>query len=194
MGPNGNESGVVQGQSDQKSETKIRRRMGENIESLLLQRIWNYKEKIFDKKKNKETDKMMTNILRRANAEWREQRSVCAKILDPRNQDKMKRRRAGVVHTNWDHLWTKWNGNQRWWEGLGDWKSFKKTAEELCRRTLIKDMDKKREGFRVEETGSVQTKDEKKRRESEMKEKEKQRIWDPAWGIKSGFRFWETQS
>ena len=63
---------------------------------------------------------MTRNILKHANAEWREDRSVCAKILDPRNQDKIKRRRAGLVHTNWDHLWTKWSGNQRWWEGLED--------------------------------------------------------------------------
>ena len=46
----------------------------------------------------------------------------------------------------------------------------------------------------MEETRNVQTKDEKKRRESEMKEKEKQRIWDPAWGIRREFRSWETQT
>ena len=33
---------------------------GENIEYLVLQRIWSYKEKIFDKKRNKKTDRMMT--------------------------------------------------------------------------------------------------------------------------------------
>ena len=121
-------------------------------------------------------------------------KSTCARFLDPKNQDKMKRRRAGVVHTNWDNLWTKWSGSQRWWEGFEDWKSFIKTAEELCKRNLIKDMDQKREGSRVEETGNVQTKDEKKRRESEMKEKEKQRIWVPACGIRGELRLWETQS
>ena len=99
-----------------------------------------------------------------------------------------------MVHTNWDNLWTKWSGSQRWWKVSKDWKSFIKTAEELCKRNLIKDMDKKREGSRLEETGNVQTKDEKKRRESEMKEKEKQRIWDPACGIRGEFRLWETQS
>ena len=70
---------------------------------LVLQRIWNYKKRIFDERKEEETDRMMRNILRHANAEWREQKSTCAKILDPKNPDKMKRRRAGVAHTNWDN-------------------------------------------------------------------------------------------
>ena len=43
---------------------------------------------------------------------------MSARVLDPRNQDRMKRRRAGVVHTHWDNLWTKWSGDQRWWESL----------------------------------------------------------------------------
>ena len=60
--------------------------------------------KFLDKKRNKETDRMMKNILKHANPEWREQRSTCAKILDPKNHDKMKRRRAGAVHTNWDEM------------------------------------------------------------------------------------------
>ena len=72
------------------------------------------KEKIFDKKRNNMTDKMMRNIVTHANPEWSEQRSICARILDPKNQDRMKRRRAGVVHTNWDNLMMKWNGSQRW--------------------------------------------------------------------------------
>ena len=55
----------------------------ENIEDLVLQRIWSYKEKIFDKKRNKETDRMR-NILKHANLEWREQISICARILDPK--------------------------------------------------------------------------------------------------------------
>ena len=29
---------------------------------------------------------MMRNIVRHANAEWRDQRCTCAKILDPKNQ------------------------------------------------------------------------------------------------------------
>ena len=70
---------------------------GENIDYLVLQRIWSYKDKMFDKKRNKMTDKMMRNILTHANPEWREQRSICARILDPENQDRMKRRRAGFI-------------------------------------------------------------------------------------------------
>ena len=85
--------------------------------------------KFLDKKRNKETDRMMENILKHANPEWREQRSTCAKILDPQNHDKVRRRRAGVVHTNWDNLWMKWTGCQRWWEVSKDWKRFVKTAE-----------------------------------------------------------------
>ena len=46
-----------------------------NIEYLVLQRCWSYKEEIFDKKRNKKTGRMMRNILTHANPEWREQRS-----------------------------------------------------------------------------------------------------------------------
>ena len=56
---------------------------GENIECLVLQRIWKYKEKIFDKKRDKDTDRMKRNILTHANPKWREQRSTCARILGP---------------------------------------------------------------------------------------------------------------
>ena len=47
---------------------------------------------------------MMRNFLTHANPEWRGQRSTSARIQDPANQDKMKRRRARVVHANWDSL------------------------------------------------------------------------------------------
>ena len=116
--------------------------------------------KILDKKRNTETDRMMENILKHANPEWREQRSTCAKILDPQNHDKMKRRRAGVVHTNWDNVWMKWSGCQRWWEVTKDRKNLLKTAQEFCRRTLIRDVDKKKESPLL---------------------KEKQPIWEPSW-------------
>ena len=131
--------------------TKARQRFakggGEDIEYLVLQRIWSYKEKIFDKKMNKMTDKMMRNILTHAKLEWREQRSTSARVLDPKNQDRMRRRRSGVVHTNWDNLMVKWSGSQRWWEVSNDWKSydwksFVKTAKDLCKRTLERDEDK----------------------------------------------------
>ena len=81
-----------------------------------------------DKKRNKETDRMMENILKHANPEWREQRSTCAKILDPKHHDKMRRRRAGVVHTNWHNLRMKWSGCQRWWE-------VTKRLEKLCKNS-----------------------------------------------------------
>ena len=102
---------------------------GENIEYLILQRIWNYKEKIYDKKRNKETDRMMRNILTHANPRWREQRSTCARILELENQDRMNRRRAGVVHTNWGSLWMKWSGCQTWWSVSNDWRSLVKTLK-----------------------------------------------------------------
>ena len=86
----------------------------------------------------------MRNILKHANAEWREQRSTCVKTLDPRNQERMKRRKAGVAHTNWDNIWTEWSGNQRWWQSSRDWISFTKTAADLCRRVLIKEVDGKK--------------------------------------------------
>ena len=56
----------------------------------------------------------------------------------------MKRRRAGVVHTNWGNLMIRWSG---WWEVTSDWKSFAKTVEELCKRTLERDEDTKKRGF-----------------------------------------------
>ena len=59
----------------------------------------------------------------------------------------MKRRRAGVVHTNWDNLMMKWSGSQSWWEVSNDWKSFVKTAEDLRKRTLGRDEDKKKRSF-----------------------------------------------
>ena len=137
-----------------------------------------YKEKILDKK----TDKMMRNILKHANSEWREQRSTCAKILGPKNHDKRKRRRAGVVHTNWDNLWIKWSGCQRWWEVSKHWKSFVRTAEELCRRSLNRDVDKKKGSPFLKEMVNAQGKAEEERKNWKMKEREKQRIWDPACG------------
>ena len=86
------------------------------------------------------TDKMMRNILTHANPEWREQRSICASNLDPKIQDRKNRRRAGVVHTNWDNLLLKWSGNQRWWDVSKDWKSFVKTAKGFCAKELWEEM------------------------------------------------------
>ena len=37
---------------------------------------------------------LMKNILKDANPEWREQRSICASILGPKNQDRMKKEKS----------------------------------------------------------------------------------------------------
>ena len=42
-----------------KTRQRFVKRGGENIEYLVLKRIWSYKEKIFDKKRDKGTDRMM---------------------------------------------------------------------------------------------------------------------------------------
>ena len=94
---------------------------------------------IFDKKKTIQTDQMMRNILMHANPMWREQRSTNAKVLDLKHKSKMKRRRAGVVPTNWESLMTKRSVSQRWWETSKGWDSFVSTAEEICRRALKKE-------------------------------------------------------
>ena len=116
------------------ARTRFAERGGECIEWLMLQRIWVYNEKIFDKKRTKQTDQMKRSILMHANLLWRDRRSTNARLLGPRNQNKMKRRRAGVVHTNWDSLTTKWSGCQRWWDSCKGWESFVSAAEELCKR------------------------------------------------------------
>ena len=104
---------------------------GECIEWPVLQRIWVCKGKIFDKKRTTQTDQTMRDILRHANQLWRDPRSTNARLLDPRSQNKMKRRRAGVVHTNWDSLVTKWSGCQRWWDSCTRWENFVSAAEDL---------------------------------------------------------------
>ena len=49
---------------------------------------------MYDKKRNRETDRMMRNILTHAHPQWREQRSTCARILDLENQDRMKKEKS----------------------------------------------------------------------------------------------------
>ena len=118
-----------------------------DFKSGAAEKNWCYREKIFDKKSNKQTDKMMKIILTHANPEWGEKRSTGARVLDPKNQDRVKRSRAGVVHTNWDNLMMKWSGCQRWWRVSNDWTSCVKTAEKLCKRILKKEEDRKVKGF-----------------------------------------------
>ena len=77
-----------------KARNRFAERGGGYIEYLVLRRIWGYKKKIFDKKRNKQTDKIMMSILTHANPEWREPRSTSARALGSKNHDKMKRRRA----------------------------------------------------------------------------------------------------
>ena len=155
---------------------------GENTEHAVLQRIWSYKEKIFDQKRNNISDKMMRNILTHANPEWREQRSICARILHPQNQDKMKRRRAGVVHTNWDDLMLKWADTHRWWETSKDWEGFVKIAEDLCKRSLRSNEDNKMETLSLNGGDKTPNKEEGERKKNKMKERQRQRNWDPLWG------------
>ena len=76
-------------------------------------------------------------ILMHANPLWRDQRCTNARLLDPRNQNKMKRMRAGVVLTSWDSLTTKWSGCKRWWESRKGWESLVSAAEELCTRAFF---------------------------------------------------------
>ena len=59
-------------------------------------------------------------------------------------------------------------------ESSGYSKSFMRAAEELYRRTLIRDVDKKKGSPLVEEMSSVLCKAEEKRRERNMKEREKE--------------------
>ena len=100
---------------------------------------------------------------------WREQRSTNAMQLDPNNQNKTKRRGAGVVHTNCDNLMTKWSGLQRWWETSKGWDSFRRTAEEICKE--IKPSNWKNENNQEED----------ERTKSIVKERDKLRRWDPSW-------------
>ena len=149
MDSHGAEFGVVPGQSDQESKTKDwRRRRRKTL------KIWCCSESEVPRRRYStrrgtkgRTGWMVRNILTHANLEWREQSSICARILDLTNQDRMKTRRACVVHTNWDNLMMKWSGCQRLWEVSNDRKSFVKTAEELCKRTLERDEDKEKRGF-----------------------------------------------
>ena len=114
---------------------------GESVEWLMPQRIWGFWEKIFHEKSTKQTGQMMREIPRHADPFWRDQRSTNARLLGPRNQ-KMKRRRASVVHTNWDSPMTRWSGCQRWWESCKGREKFVKVAEELCKRALKREENK----------------------------------------------------
>ena len=68
----------------------------------------------YSTKRDKHIDQMMRCILMQANPIWRDQRSTNARLPGLWNENKIKRRRAGVVHTNRGSLMTKWSGCQRW--------------------------------------------------------------------------------
>ena len=114
----------------------------------------------------------MRNFLTHANPEWRGQRSTSARIQDPKNQDKMKRRRARVVHANWDSLMVKWSTTQRWWETSKGWESLVKTAEEVCEKELEERVGQggkgSYQGFQNE--GEMETRLEKMKEKREAKE------------------------
>ena len=63
-----------------KARKRFAEREIESIEWFVLQKVWGYEEKIFDRKRIKQTDQMMRSILM--------QRSTSARVLDL----KMRRR------------------------------------------------------------------------------------------------------
>ena len=75
----------------------------------------------------------------------------------------------------------KWSCNQKWCEVSNDWKSLVTTAEELCKRTLGKDEDKKRRRCPLTGREDTRNKPEMERKKNKMKEREKLRIWVLAW-------------
>ena len=103
---------------------------GECIEWLM--RIWREKES--STKRSKQIDQMMRNVLRHANPLERYERTVNARLLDPR----ITLRWRDQVHTNWSSLVTKWSGFQRRWKSCKGWESFVRAAEELRKRDLKK--------------------------------------------------------
>ena len=108
---------------------------------------------------------MMRVILRHANQRWRDPRSTNARLLDPRSQNKMKRRRAGVVHTNWDSLVTKWSGCQRWWDSCTRWENFVSVAEELGKRALKRDENKVPQCWNRKDEQEEESKKDKERKD-----------------------------
>ena len=75
----------------------------------------------------------------------------------------------------------KWADSQRWCEASKEWESFVKIAEDLRKRSLRRNEDNKTRALSMNGGDMTQDKEEE-RRENKMKEKERQRKWDPAWG------------
>ena len=85
MGSTREEFGMVlEPTRSEKQDKELLKEEEKTSNAWFCQRIWKYKEKIFDKKRDKDTDdRMKRNILTHANPKWREQRSTCARILGP---------------------------------------------------------------------------------------------------------------
>ena len=93
----------------------------------------------------------------------------------------MKRRRAGVVHANWDNFITRWSGCQRWWDLCEGWKSFVRVAQELCKRALTRKENKVTENWTKIYKQDEKSEQEEGRKKKIMKERNELRIWDPGW-------------
>ena len=124
----------------------------------------------------------MRDILRHANPLWRDQWSTNARLLDRRNRNKMKRRRAGVVHTNRDSSTTSRSGCQRWWWSCNEWKNSVKTAEGALQKSCKKTRRRRhRVGTEMMNRRRKKCEHEKERKKNIMKERKKLRNWDPSW-------------
>ena len=75
-----------------------------------------------------------------------------------------------------------------------DWKSFVKTAEELCRRTLIRDVDKKKGSPLLKEQGHAQSIAEEERKKRRMRKERSRGFGIPHGETKREYRFWVTQN
>ena len=57
-----------------------------------------------------------------------------------------------------------------------------KTAEALRKRSLRRNEDNKMKGLSLDGGGKTQKKEEEERKKNKIKERERQRNWDPAFG------------
>ena len=104
----------------------------------MLQRIWGYKEKIFQEEQTDGPDEEEYSDSCKPGME-RTKINLCEGSRPKESrQDEKEKSRSGSQKSS---------GCQRWWEVSNDWKSFVKTVEELCKRILKRDEDKKMRGF-----------------------------------------------
>ena len=98
-----------------KARKRFAERGGECIEWLMLQRVWGYKEKIFDKNRTKQN--------------WPVDEAcavACYSRLERTKVDSCQS--SGPKESEQDSLMTKRSGHTRWWELCKEWKSFVDTA------------------------------------------------------------------